>query len=1117
MWVFDADTSRIVRRSVSYVPGLYKIFDEIIVNAADNKQRDPTMTMLKVTVDKAAGSISVWNNGRGIPIARHAEHGCYIPELIFGHLLTGSNFNDQEKKTTGGRNGYGAKLANIFSTEFVVETADGATRKRYRQVFRNNMGDKDEPVIKDYDGDEFTCITFKPDWRRFGMAGMEDDTEALLQKRAHDIAGCMSSYGGKRVRVYLNKQQLDVKSFKDYLGLYEGLSDLVLHERIGTWDIAIGPSDGQLQQVSFVNAICTVKGGQHVTHIAEQIVAHLVKVVKRKSKGTEVKPVHVRNHLCVCVNALVENPAFDSQSKETLTTKASAFGGADLKLSDKALKAIEKSPIVEAILAYTNFQASKALDKKSGKKTSKLTGITKLDDANFAGTKHSQDCTLILTEGDSAKTLAVSGLGVVGRDYYGVFPLKGKPLNVRETAHAAVSKNEEISNIVKILGLKFGTQYADARALRYGHLMIMTDQDHDGSHIKGLLINLLHYFWPSLLRVEGFLLEFITPIVKCVRAGRELSFFTVPEYETWRAAHAQQRGWSIKYYKGLGTSTAKEAKEYFAKLDQHQIPFEWRDDAADGDMVDLVFNKKRAEDRKEWLRNFVPGTFVDYGVDAMTYDAFFNRELILFSIEDNKRSLPCMVDGLKPSQRKVLFACFKRKLKNEIKVAQLAGYVSEHSAYHHGEVSLTGTITAMAQSYCGSNNVALLYPGGQFGTRLMGGKDQASPRYIFTRLDKVARAIFHPDDDAILTYLDDDGMSIEPAYYVPVLPLVLVNGAEGIGTGWSSGVPNYSPRDVMENLRRRIRGQPMVEMQPWYRGFVGTIARKAGGAKGSSFTVEGIVERTGDETLEITELPVKKWTQDYKAFLESPTKAAAKPRFHIKDFRENHTDTTVHFTITMDKSDLDAIEQQPGGLSKFFKLETTLAETNMTLFDNTGMIARYESPLQIMEEFYDLRLRHYGMRKEHLLARMQKEWMRLDNKVRFVVAVVQGKLEVRNRKKSELLAQLRADGFDPLLPESAAKSVGSKAKAEDEGDEDAAAASDDDSDSESAALAKGYDYLLGLKLWTLTKEVVAKLLAELAAKKQEMEELRAMELSDLWLRDLDAVGEVCVERCCRLA
>lgn len=268
-----------------------------------------------------------------------------------------------------------------------------------------------------------------------------------------------------------------------------------------------------------------------------------------------------------------------------------------------------------------------------------------------------------------------------------------------------------------------------------------------------------------------------------------------------------------------------------------------------------------------------------------------NKELIQFSIADCSRSIPCLCDGLKPGQRKILFACFKRKLKGEIKVAQLSGYVAEHSAYHHGEVSLCSTIIGMAQNFVGSNNINLLLPIGQYGTRNQGGKEAASPRYIFTSLNPVTRYLYHEDDDALLNYLEDEGQSIEPDYYLPIIPLVLVNGADGIGTGWSTTIPQFNPREITANLGRMMKNEPYQPMAPWYKGFQGAI-EQIGGT--NSFSVKGVyrvLEEGGDE-LEITELQVGKWTRDYKNFLEE---LAIKEE--IEDIREYHQENRVHFIL----------------------------------------------------------------------------------------------------------------------------------------------------------------------------------------------------------------------------
>jgi DNA gyrase/topoisomerase IV subunit B len=789
------------------------------------------------------------------------------------------------RPVTGGRNGYGAKLANIFSTEFTVEVADSVRRLLYKQTFRRNMSDKDEPQITPYAaGGDYTRVTFRPDFRRFGMDGLEADTVRLLTKRVYDMAGIL----GESVTVQLNGKPLPIRSFEGYVGLYITDEEAPrCWERVNDrWEVCVTLTDGLFHQVSFVNGICTTKGGQHVNYISDQVTNAVAAAVNKagKNKGIEVKPLHVRNYLHVFVNCQVENPAFDSQTKETLTTRQSDFGSV-AELSAKFIKKVLAMGIVERVQSWAKFKATAELQRQSGPKRGNYARIMvpKLDDANLAGTAKGQDCTLILTEGDSAKSLAIAGLSVVGRDYFGVFPLKGKLLNVREASHKQIMANGEIGNIVKILGLQYGQVYTDARQLRYGHVIIMSDQDHDGSHIKGLVLNFLHHFWPSLLALPGFVRQFITPIVKATKGKAMRAFFTLPEYQAWKeavmleqgaagargaaAAHAL-RGWQVKYYKGLGTSTAQEAKEYFAAIDKHQIDFAVDDPMVTGydpnDLIDLAFSKKRADDRKEWLRGYVPGTHVDYDVERMLVSDFIHKELILFSMADNVRSIPSVVDGLKPAQRKVLFACFKRNLKTDIKVAQLGGYVSEHASYHHGEASLAATIVGMAQNFVGSNNINLLVPSGQFGTRLQGGRDAASARYIFTRLSNITRAIFPADDDALLKYLDDDGQSIEPEWYLPIIPMVLVNGADGIGTGWSTYCPNYNPREIIKAVRSRIAGDIVPELNPYYRGFRGAIEKKSP----TQYTVSGIADVDGAaETLTVTELPLFRWTQDYKQLL----------------------------------------------------------------------------------------------------------------------------------------------------------------------------------------------------------------------------------------------------------
>ncbi|KAL8496050.1 hypothetical protein ACS0TY_019960 [Phlomoides rotata] len=1110
LWVYEND--QMVQKPITFVPGLYKIFDEILVNAADNKQRDPKMDSVKVTIDAESNCISVYNNGDGVPVEIHQEEGVYVPELIFGHLLTSSNYDDNEKKTTGGRNGYGAKLTNIFSTEFVIETADGKRQKKYKQVFSNNMGTRSEPMISKCKASEnWTKITFKPDLAKFSMTCLEDDVVALMKKRAIDVAGCL----GKTVKVELNGQMFHFKSFSSYCDLYlksSSVSSLEplprfeeeVHER---WQICISKSEGQFQQVSFVNGIATVKGGTHVDYVTNKITAHLVNVIKNKNKNKkfEVKPHTVKSHLWVFVNALIDNPAFDSQTKETLTLRAASFGS-NWDFTPKFLDRVAKSDIMKNIEEWAEFKQKKDLKKTDGAKHSRIYGLAKLADANDAGGKNSEKCTLILTEGDSAKALAIAGLAVVGRDHYGVFPLRGKLLNVREASHTQLMNNAEIQHIKQILGLQHGKQYDSVKSLRYGHLMIMTDQDHDGSHIKGLLINFIHSFWPSLLKVPTFLLEFITPIVKAThRDGRQkLSFYTMPQYESWKEAQGTNaKNWTIKYYKGLGTSTDQEGKEYFSDLGKHRKDFVWVD-GEDDDAIELAFSKKKIEARKNWLRQFEPGTFLDDVDSHIKYRDFIHKELILFSMADVQRSIPSMVDGLKPGQRKILYCSFKRNFVKEAKVAQFSGYVSEHSAYHHGEQSLAGTIIGMAQDYVGSNNINLLLPNGQFGTRGQGGKDHASARYIYTQLAPVTRNLFHKDDDILLNYLNEDGQRIEPTWYVPIIPMVLVNGSEGIGTGWSSYVPNYNPLEIIANVRHLLNDEPMELMHPWYKGFIGSIEKTA--MKEGNYTINGIIEEVDETTLRITELPIRKWTQDYKEFLESVSEENDKSKDpFILGCRDNSGGEIVHFIVCMSSEQL--LDAKAEGLQKKFKLTNSIGTTNMHLFDPNGVIKKYDTPEQILEEFFHLRLEFYDKRKKAMLAIKENDMLKCDNKYRFILCVVEGSIIVSNRKKADLCIELKEKGFTPFPAKKNASDVNIAGATDD---------TEETEDSTEVKIGKGvsstdYDYLLSLAIGTLTIEKLQELREERDKLVQQVEELKHSTVKSLWLKDLDELEKKLVE------
>ncbi|KAI4263914.1 MAG: hypothetical protein L6R42_000952, partial [Xanthoria sp. 1 TBL-2021] len=1100
MWVYNSQRESMEMRNISYVPGLYKILDEILVNAADNKQRDKNMDHIKVTVDREKGEVSVWNNGRGIPIEIHAKEKIYIPEMIFGHLLTSSNYDDDAEKVTGGRNGYGAKLCNIFSTSFTLDTADSKTKLRYRQTWTDNMSKMGKASITANKGDDFTKVTFTPDFKYFKMDGMDDDFEDLVKRRVYDLAGTV-----KGVKVSLNGDMIKIRNFKKYMEMYtkaikvergdeaaNDTSEIITETPDARWELGFAVSDGSFQQVSFVNSIATTSGGTHVNYIADQVANKLMEIVKKKLKkegGAALKTNQIRNHLFLFVNCQIVNPAFTSQTKEQLTTKHSQFGS-KCTVSDEFMKMIARTEVVNNILHFAQQKADQILKKSDGNRRNRMDN-PKLVDANLAGTKDGWRCTLILTEGDSAKGLAIAGRSVVSADRFGVFPLRGKLLNVRDATVDQISKNAEIQNIKNFLGLKHKMEYTDCKSLRYGHLMIMTDQDHDGSHIKGLLINFLQVQYPSLLKIPEFLVEFITPIVKVYKGDpkyptKSQTFFTMPEYEAWKENHKEERGWEHKYYKGLGTSTTEDAQVYFHDLDRHLKEFHTMQEGESG-LIELAFSKKMADERKEWLRQFKPGTYLDHSSNQITYTDFVNKELILFSMADNMRSIPSVVDGLKPGQRKVLYTCFKKNLKKDIKVVELAGSVSGLTAYQHGETSLQSTIVGLAQTFVGSNNINCLEPSGNFGSRLEGGNDTASARYIYTRLSPFARRIFHSADEPLLTYNTDDERTIEPEMYVPVVPMVLVNGADGIGTGWSSSIPNYNPEEIVENLKLMMDGEPLKPMIPWFRDFKGAVTPMGP----DRYKFSGIIRQTAANEIEITELPIRMWTQQFKDKLVEILKAEKTASF-IKDYDDYNTHLDVHFIIRMEEKYMEAALKE--GLEEKFKLSKTLATSNLVAFDPEGRITKYATVEDILKEFYGVRIKFYEKRKAHMLSEKTQDLEKYTNQMRFIQMIIDGQLVIAKKKKADLVIELRTKHFKP---------IGKTVDASKQGEFAPTADNEDENEEEVDAGASSYDYLLGMPLWSLTKERVEKLKKQIGDRELEIDDLVKKTREDLWKADLE--------------
>ena len=1099
-FVYDDKDNLIKSKNIKYIPGLYKLFDEAIVNARDHVVRmqqiintsavednknikNYPVTHIKIEIDDVTGMITITNDGNGIDVCMHPEYNIWIPELIFGHLRTSTNYDKQEKRIVGGKNGFGFKLVLIWSTWGKIETVDHKTKKRYIQEFLDNLTKIEKPKIERCTNRPYTRISFIPDYKRLGIEGISSDLISLFKKRVYDIAAVTD----KQVKVYYNNNQLDIKTFQNYVDYYIG--DKKTYERLyetngDRWEyiVCISPYD-EFRQVSFVNGIYTYQGGKHVEYIINQIVKKMTVYIKSRQK-IDVKPASIKEQLMIFLNCTIDNPSFDSQTKDHLNTSVQNFGS-NCEVSDKFVEKLAKMGVMDTACSITHVKQDKVAKKTDGSKCKTIRNIPKLDDANYAGTNKSNQCTLILCEGDSAKSGIISGLSREDRNLIGVYPMKGKMFNTRGETATKISENREITDIKQIIGLENGREYTQKdveNTLRYGKILFMTDQDLDGSHIKGLGINMIDSQWQSLIKIPNFIGYMNTPILKATSGKKTVEFYNEGEFIEWKKANDVNK-WNIKYFKGLGTSTSKEFKQYFEK--KKIVNFTNTDICSDN--IDKIFNKKRAHDRKVWLSKYDREKYLDTNRDAVSYSEFIDNELIHFSKYDNDRSIPNIMDGLKISLRKIIYAAFKKKLNTEIKVAQFSGYVSEHSGYHHGEMSLNMAIIGLAQDFVGSNNINLLMPNGSFGTRINGGRDAASERYIFTQLSKITRIIYPEIDDNILTYVDDDGQQVEPVFYVPIIPMVLVNGSRGIGTGFSTDIMCYNPKQIIEYLEAIINGvdiekRKCLQVDPFYRGFNGTIKLLDNEKSKKKYIIKGVYSVIGKDKIKITELPVGTWTQDYKEYLESivannnkerdrdKSKKTKTVEFMIKDYTNMSTDTTVEFTVTLLPGSLDKLlsEKQHdniNGIERAFKLYTTQSTSNMHLFDSNEKLKQYTSVEMIIEDYYHIRYSYYQKRKEYLITKLGNELKILSNKAKYIKCVLDDDIDLRKKTREQIYNIMESHKFD----------VG-----------------EDDS----------YNYLIKMPMDSVSEENVNKLMKEHDNKQQELESVKMNTVENVWLKEL---------------
>ena len=920
--------------TVEVIPMMYKMFDELIVNATDNISRGKT-TKIRVILD-ANGSIDVINDGKPVPIVKHKKEKMWTPTLVFGHLRTSNNYDDTVERMTGGRNGYGAKLANIFSKRFMVIIKD--KKKLFRQMWTDNMKKTTGPEIFDQLDARETHISLKVDLERFGVTRIPEGTMRMMIRRVHDIKRVYPD-----VWVQLNDENIHAPE-----------EDRIFEQKNKRWKFSLNVSDGQFRQNSFVNGIWTRTGGTHVDYVYRQVLQHMDPVLKK----LKLRSYDFKRMLDITLSCHLVNPTFDSQMKESCTLPSSKFA---FKVQKNIVQMIKASPLMRKLESLSKKKDDRKLSRNDGAKRSSV-DVLKLTDAQKAGTSHSHKCTLILTEGDSANALALAGMSVVGSKHYGSYPLKGKILNGYNASNDKWSKNAVITDVIKCLGLKHGMKYTDVKSLRYGSILIMADQDTDGFHIRGLVFSMFGSHWKSLLLIPGFIKVMKTPLVKAFNGKKLLcEFFNEENARKYIEQHPKLR---YKFYKGLGTSTSAEAKEMFKHLDRYTFSM----DTMCPDSLKKAFDND--DYAKKWRKSIVrcPPKYDTDGPDGRTYEKFVTGPWVEHARASNERSIPDIHDGLKPVQRKILYTLMKRN-NTEIKVAQLSGKVSLDTHYHHGEMNVGNAIVNMAQDFPGSNNLPHLEALGQFGTRHQGGKDHASHRYIFTKLQGWVKLMYPEADLPVLEYNRADGHVVEPHHFVPLLPMILMNGVSGIGTGWATDIPSY---DVNLN-------------GPFYKGLNGDIRNmKSYGV----WTYE-------NDVLTVTDLPVGLWTSTFKERLKRHDK-------HVLSYTENHTDTTVHFRINLMNISEEDIVKKLG-------LIQPIKENWVAFKDNVLQQTSFDDVIRTHRE---ARLELYRKRKAYQLNQLEQDIDEKRRRMKFIAHCLKGEVPITSKPFDECVTMCATLGID---------------------------------------------------------------------------------------------------------
>ena len=905
---------KIYKTELEHSPALIKCIDEPLVNTTDQIIKGVHVLQIWTDINAKTGVVTVYNSGKGISICIHEKvskqkgRDIYNPEVAFSMPRTGTNLHTKKGHDVGGTNGYGVKLTAAFAELFKLETVDDVVNLKYKQTFKNGLKQIDLPKITSSDEGPYVELSFLPRYAKFGYDVNELSSKPpqwmselidIIRLRVSLLACFAKSLDPNCEVVYMNKKvkhitpkdilatMIDIKD-DNYYSIRTQSTENKKHYL--DYAIVIGTKP---KCISVLNGI-QIMEGSHFKHLYDSI----TKIIKEKDKGKD-RSINVKSFLWVVASGHLSINNWASQTKDKFIEKSAFFEQFDLSKSSNALNAIATRLI--------ELQSIKDLDKAAKNAKNKKNKYEKYTPAKIKSNTN----TLALAEGDSALSLLRAGLAVKGASLNlnncGLFSLGGVPTNVsktkKEVSSSLIDELQSTSNnsdkdsdsdsdddsndvttiptekfwkskvfgaLVQALNLDKDKTYKtkdELKTLNYGRVIICVDQDLDGrGNICTLVEQMFFTFWPALYD-HGFIQHWNSPIIRVSKPNGTVihEFKYENDYKKWEKT-TNTSGLVIKYVKGLAGHNKSHAQTMFKRFESDVITM--TTDKKTKAKFHTYYGYGNSAERKEVLATAVKHlTNAEISKIETTRSMTCTRQLDLavkeFMQAAMLRGLKGL-DGLTPARRKALTLCLKHDDNKYLKVFQLSGKTAYEMYYHHGPASMEGAIIKMAQTYLGSNYYPLLQGDGIFGSRRCRGKDHGSPRYIDVRLNRIiTRVLYNKDDFPNLPKQFEDGVQVEPMYYIPVIPMCILEHNKGLSYAWSLRSAARSLDSVCAMMKALCDGkQYKKKLALNTEGYKGEMKMTDG-----KVVMTGIYKKVNNTTLHITELPIGMHVEKYCTFL----------------------------------------------------------------------------------------------------------------------------------------------------------------------------------------------------------------------------------------------------------